>query len=149
MFSVLSYRREGTVAKVTAGSSVLKCSGACVYLSSHVTAAEVKNRQQTLEQTGKKQTYILIGGLVEGDQVGVKASQSHHRPEREKTHQNLQHSATGVKETTCSKISTICCEKEKNVFVQQYKRFLKRKYALCACSTVIQLVHKHYVQLDI
>lgn len=45
MFSVLSYRREGTVAKVTAGSSVLKCSGACVYLSSRVTAAEVKNRQ--------------------------------------------------------------------------------------------------------
>lgn len=36
---------------------------------------------------------VLIGGLVEGDQVGVKASQSHHRPEGEKTHQNLQHSS--------------------------------------------------------
>lgn len=37
-------------------------------------------------------TYILIGGLVEGDQVGVEAGQSHHWPQGEETHQHLQHS---------------------------------------------------------
>lgn len=37
-------------------------------------------------------TYILIGGLVEGDQVGVEAGQSHHRPQGEEAHQHLQHS---------------------------------------------------------
>lgn len=43
--------------------------------------------------TGKKHTYVLIGGLIEGDQIGVKASQAHHRPEGEEANQNLQHSA--------------------------------------------------------
>lgn len=30
------------------------------------------------KQQEKKSTYILIGGLVERDQVGMEASQSHH-----------------------------------------------------------------------
>lgn len=122
MFSVLACR-DDTVAKVTAGSSVLKCSRACVYLPSHVTEAGVKNQQKTLEQTGKKQTYVLIGGLVEGDQVGVETSQSHHRPDREKTHQNLQHSAMGSQGNNMLK----------NIyFVQQFKMFYKRKCMLFA-----------------
>ena len=37
-------------------------------------------------------TYVLIGGLVEGDQVGVEAGQSHYWPQGEETHQDLQHS---------------------------------------------------------
>lgn len=37
-------------------------------------------------------TYVLIGGLVERDQVGVEAGQSHHRPQGEEAHQHLQHS---------------------------------------------------------
>lgn len=37
-------------------------------------------------------TYILIGGLVQGDQVCVEAGQSNHRPKSEEAHQHLQHS---------------------------------------------------------
>lgn len=37
-------------------------------------------------------TYILIGGLVERDQVGVEAGQSHHWPQGEEAHKHLQHS---------------------------------------------------------
>lgn len=40
----------------------------------------------------KTSTYILVGGLVERDQVGMEASQSHHWPQGEETHQHLQHS---------------------------------------------------------
>lgn len=36
-------------------------------------------------------TYVLVGGLVERDQVGVEASQTHHRPEGEEANQELQH----------------------------------------------------------
>lgn len=149
MFSVLSYRREGTVAKVTAGSSVLKCSRACVYLSNHVTAAGVKNRQQTLEQTGKKQTYIFIGGLVEGDQVGMEASQSHHRPEGEKTHQNLQHSATGgqghnmLKNIYNMLKKEMCLNFEISLF-SNTKVFFLNIY-IYMCYVPVQLLHKQYV----
>lgn len=37
-------------------------------------------------------TYILISGLVERDQVGVEAGQSHHGPKGEEAHQHFQHS---------------------------------------------------------
>lgn len=36
-------------------------------------------------------TYVLVGGLVERDQVGVEASQTHHRPEGEEANHELQH----------------------------------------------------------
>lgn len=45
-------------------------------------------------------TYIFIGGLVEGDQVGMEACEAHHRPEGEETHHHLQHSEATVKATT-------------------------------------------------
>ncbi len=67
--------------------------------------------------TGKKQTHVLIGGLVEGDQVGVEASQSHHRPEGEKTHHNLQHSAMGSQGNNMFKISTIYNISTNTVFI--------------------------------
>lgn len=37
-------------------------------------------------------THIFIGGLVEGDQVCMEASQSHYRPEGEETHQHFHNS---------------------------------------------------------
>lgn len=36
-------------------------------------------------------TYVLVGGLVERDQVGVEASQTHHRPQGEEANHELQH----------------------------------------------------------
>lgn len=40
---------------------------------------------------GAPRTHILVGGLVERDQVGVEASQTHHRPEGEEANHELQH----------------------------------------------------------
>lgn len=45
-----------------------------------------------LSEHAERFTYILVGGLIERDQVGVEASQSHHRPQGEEAHQHLQDS---------------------------------------------------------
>lgn len=86
---VLPYHQDSTVAKVIAASSVLKCSRAMC-----ISFQPCDNGNSRLWNRREKQTYILIGCLVEGDQVGVETSQSHHGPQCKETDKNLQHSGT-------------------------------------------------------
>lgn len=44
-------------------------------------------------------THILIGGLIEGDQVRVKTGQSHHRPESKEADDHLHHSDGKLRKT--------------------------------------------------
>lgn len=73
----------------------------------HINKADVKHHTVSpsepellcAEQRVGLVTYVLVGGLVEGDQVGVEARQSHHRPQGEEADQHLQHRAAAVKKT--------------------------------------------------
>ena len=62
------------------------------WISSYVQFEWINRHRTRLIEYAVRWTHVLIGGLVERDQVGVEAGQTHHWPQGEETHQHLQHS---------------------------------------------------------